>query len=96
MTLQFCSFQITPKHPLIAPKQKYDTISAQSTSMKHTSVLLWSVAVLLHFVQSTTVVVTTKSGPIEGLVTNCCYEFKGIPYAMPPTGSVRFLPYHND
>jgi para-nitrobenzyl esterase len=35
-------------------------------------------------------VVRTVEGPVRGLVNNAVYEFKGIPYAAPPTGELRW------
>ncbi|XP_049869915.1 juvenile hormone esterase-like [Pectinophora gossypiella] len=41
-------------------------------------------------------VVETSCGPVCGYVNNkeqkSCYKFKGIPYAKPPVGRLRFLP----
>src|SRR6201997_1130387 len=37
-------------------------------------------------------VVQTAEGPVSGLVNNGVYEFKGIPYAAPPTGQLRWMP----
>jgi para-nitrobenzyl esterase len=37
-------------------------------------------------------IVTTKSGKIEGSFANGLYVFKGIPYAAPPTGRLRWMP----
>lgn len=37
-------------------------------------------------------VVQTKSGKIEGLVENGLWVFKGIPYAAPPLGDLRWAP----
>ncbi len=37
-------------------------------------------------------IVNTKAGKIEGTVENGIFVFKGIPYAAPPTGSLRWLP----
>jgi para-nitrobenzyl esterase len=37
-------------------------------------------------------VVGTVEGPVRGLVNNGVYEFKGIPYAAPPTGGLRWQP----
>ncbi len=37
-------------------------------------------------------VVTTKSGKLEGSYENGLYIFKGIPYAAPPIGELRWMP----
>jgi para-nitrobenzyl esterase len=37
-------------------------------------------------------VVATKYGPVEGLIVNGTCIFKGIPYAAPPTGALRWKP----
>lgn len=37
-------------------------------------------------------VVRTTKGLIEGRVVNAIYVFKGIPYAVPPTGNLRWMP----
>ena len=42
-------------------------------------------------------VVTTAEGPVEGLLARSAggypfYSFKGVPYAQPPTGQLRFRP----
>lgn len=37
-------------------------------------------------------VVTTKYGKLEGSYQDGIYSFKGIPYAVPPTGAFRWLP----
>src|SRR4030067_97671 len=37
-------------------------------------------------------IVATKSGKIEGKFENDLYIFKGIPYAVPPVGELRWLP----
>jgi para-nitrobenzyl esterase len=36
--------------------------------------------------------VQTAEGPITGSFVNAVYEFKGIPYAAPPTGQLRWMP----
>ncbi len=38
------------------------------------------------------IVVNTKSGKVEGIYENRQYAFKGIPYAAPPVGKLRWLP----
>ena len=35
-------------------------------------------------------VVNTKYGKIEGITENGCHIFKGVPYAKPPVGELRF------
>ena len=37
-------------------------------------------------------VVATKSGKIAGSFENGLYIFKGIPYAAPPMGELRWMP----
>jgi para-nitrobenzyl esterase len=37
-------------------------------------------------------VVTTAEGPVTGLLRNGVYEFRGIPYAAPPVGKLRWMP----
>jgi para-nitrobenzyl esterase len=37
-------------------------------------------------------IVSTKSGQVEGFVHNDLHVFKGIPYAAPPVGKLRWLP----
>jgi para-nitrobenzyl esterase len=37
-------------------------------------------------------IVTTKSGKLEGFVENDLYVFKGVPYAAPPVGDLRWMP----
>ena len=37
-------------------------------------------------------IVTTKSGKLEGTLENGIYVFKGIPYAPPPVGALRWIP----
>ncbi len=37
-------------------------------------------------------IVTTKCGKLEGLIENDMYVFKGIPYASPPVGNLRWMP----
>jgi para-nitrobenzyl esterase len=36
-------------------------------------------------------VASTRDGKIEGLIENGLYVFKGVPYAAPPTGQLRWL-----
>ncbi len=36
--------------------------------------------------------VTTKSGKLEGSFENGLYVFKGVPYAVPPVGKLRWMP----
>jgi para-nitrobenzyl esterase len=38
------------------------------------------------------IIVETKSGKLEGVLKEDLYEFKGIPYAAPPVGDLRWLP----
>jgi para-nitrobenzyl esterase len=38
------------------------------------------------------VIVNTKAGDLEGVIKNGLYLFKGIPYAAPPIGSLRWMP----
>src|SRR5437667_9002302 len=38
------------------------------------------------------VVVKTAEGPVNGLLKNGVYEFRGIPYAAPPVGKWRWMP----
>jgi para-nitrobenzyl esterase len=37
-------------------------------------------------------IVSTRSGKVEGIYENRKYEFRGIPYAAPPVGTLRWLP----
>jgi para-nitrobenzyl esterase len=37
-------------------------------------------------------VVTTKNGKLEGYIQDGLYVFKGIPYAAPPVGKLRWMP----
>jgi para-nitrobenzyl esterase len=37
-------------------------------------------------------VVTTSSGKLEGIIENGLFVFKGIPYAEPPVGALRWMP----
>ena len=37
-------------------------------------------------------IVNTKAGALEGIFKNGLYVFKGIPYAAPPTGILRWMP----
>jgi para-nitrobenzyl esterase len=37
-------------------------------------------------------IVSTRSGKIEGIFASGQYEFRGIPYAAPPVGALRWLP----
>ncbi|MBN1692519.1 MAG: carboxylesterase/lipase family protein [Dehalococcoidales bacterium] len=37
-------------------------------------------------------IVTTKNGKLEGYTQDGLYVFKGVPYAAPPVGSLRWLP----
>ncbi len=37
-------------------------------------------------------IVETRAGKIQGLFTNGLYVFKGVPYAAPPVGDLRWLP----
>lgn len=41
---------------------------------------------------NTSATVETKSGKIEGALENGVFVFKGIPYAAPPIGNLRWLP----
>jgi para-nitrobenzyl esterase len=41
---------------------------------------------------STAPVVNTAEGPVTGLARNGVYEFRGIPYAAPPVGKLRWMP----
>ncbi|MHB8105544.1 MAG: carboxylesterase family protein, partial [Dehalococcoidales bacterium] len=37
-------------------------------------------------------IVNTKSGKLEGYIENGLYVFKGVPYAAPPVGALRWMP----
>ncbi len=43
-------------------------------------------------IKNETPVVKTKSGQIEGEYNHSVYVFKGVPYAAPPVGDLRWLP----
>jgi para-nitrobenzyl esterase len=36
-------------------------------------------------------IVNTKNGKLEGVFENGLYAFKGIPYAEPPVGALRWM-----
>ena len=38
------------------------------------------------------IIVKTKSGELEGVFERNLYTFKGVPYAAPPVGELRWLP----
>ena len=38
------------------------------------------------------VVVSAPAGPVKGVAQNGLHVFKGIPYALPPTGDARWKP----
>jgi para-nitrobenzyl esterase len=42
--------------------------------------------------ETTKAIVSTHSGKVEGVYANGQYEFRGIPYAAPPVGDLRWLP----
>jgi|WetSurMetagenome_2_1015567.scaffolds.fasta_scaffold80965_2 para-nitrobenzyl esterase len=42
--------------------------------------------------KSSPTIVNTKSGKLEGTYSNGIYSFKGIPYAAPPMGNLRWMP----
>ncbi|MGL5260090.1 MAG: carboxylesterase family protein [Lachnospiraceae bacterium] len=35
-------------------------------------------------------IINTRYGKIEGIIENGCKIFKGVPYAKPPIGALRF------
>ena len=42
--------------------------------------------------QSVQAIVKTDTGKVEGYYKNALYIFKGVPYAAPPVGELRWLP----
>lgn len=70
-------------------------MNARSLSRLSGAVLL-TVALALHPSVASAVsdapVVQTKSGPVAGAVEGGLEVFRGIPYAAPPTGPLRFMP----
>ena len=42
--------------------------------------------------QASNLQVETREGPVKGLLNNGVAEFRGIPYAAPPVGALRWKP----
>ena len=58
----------------------------------HVGILALTFTILLIFKVKASVIVDTPLGAIEGVDKGNYMAFHSIPYALPPTGKLRFLP----
>ena len=67
----------------------------RTLSFRNAAVGLVALAAMIASVRvaaGATVIATTDTGPVEGLVAPTLTEFLGIPYAAPPVGDLRWQP----
>jgi para-nitrobenzyl esterase len=67
----------------------------RTLSLRSAAVGLVAVAAMIasaRIAAGATVITTTDTGPVEGLVAPTLTEFLGIPYAAPPVGDLRWQP----
>jgi len=75
------------------PMRKIILKSVKSQTIKMVFTFLVSVtSTSIAFTQNTAPVVKTNHGYIKGLTENGIAVFKGVPYAAPPEGGLRFMP----